>query len=119
MSDRFDVEQGILSCWHVTDDIDLLYKKVMETEMSTDDIANFLLGLKTIYNAKFDSLFAAFEETISNECKKEKELKRQLDAKQAKIDELMLEYCPDEVTDDQWDEYQKHQRVVFDGRKDE
>lgn len=37
-------------------------------------------------------------------------------AKQAKIDELMLEYCPDEVTDEQWEEYSKHQRVVYDGR---
>lgn len=43
-------------------------------------------------------------------------LKRDYDALQAKVDELMLEYCPDEVTDEQWEEYCRHQRVVYDGR---
>ena len=39
-------------------------------------------------------------------------LEKELDAKQAKIDALMLEYCSDEVTDEQWEEYQKHQVIV-------
>lgn len=42
--------------------------------------------------------------------------RRELDAKQAKIDELMLEYCPDEMTEKQLVEWAKHQRVVYDGR---
>lgn len=112
MTDRFDVEQGILSCWHVTDDIDLLYKQVMEGDPTTDDIANTLLGIKHIYSMRFNNLFNDFEQSIGNDWDKEKELKRQLDAKQAKIDELMLEYCPNEVTDDQWEEYSKHQVPV-------
>lgn len=33
-------------------------------------------------------------------------------SKQARIDELMLEYCPDEITDEQWDEYSRHQVSV-------
>lgn len=37
-------------------------------------------------------------------------LLRMLDAKQAKIDALMLEYCPDEMTDAQREEWGKHQR---------
>ena len=37
------------------------------------------------------------------------ELERKVNAQQARIDELMLEYCPDEITDEQWEEYQKHQ----------
>ena len=39
-------------------------------------------------------------------------LTTQLEAKQAKIDELMLEYCPDEMTEEQLDEWGKHQVVV-------
>lgn len=109
MSDRFDVEQGILSCWHVTGDIDLLYKNVMDSNPSKDEIANALLGIKSLYDMRFNALFEDFEGSIGNDWEKERELKRQLDAKQAKIDELMLEYCPDEVTDEQWDEYRKHQ----------
>lgn len=112
MAGRFDVEQGILSCWHVTGDVDLLYKQVMDGSPTTDEIANALLGIKSLYDMRFNALFADFEDTIGNDWMKEKELKRQLDAKQAKIDELMLEYCPDEVTKDQWDEYSKHQVAV-------
>jgi len=36
-------------------------------------------------------------------------LKKQLGAKQARIDELMIEHCPNEVTDEQWAEWCSHQ----------
>lgn len=35
---------------------------------------------------------------------------RQLAAKQAQIDRLMLEYCPDEMSTEQLEEWGKHQR---------
>lgn len=34
------------------------------------------------------------------------------DYQQAKIDALMLEYCPEEMTEDQLEEWKKHQKVV-------
>lgn len=37
------------------------------------------------------------------------ECKRDAASKQAKIDELMLEFCPDEMTDEQITEWAKHQ----------
>ena len=66
MTDRFDLEQSILKCWNVTDDIDLLYENVMDRspEMTTDDIANALLGMKQIYEMKFEKLFSQFEELV-------------------------------------------------------
>lgn len=66
MADRFDLEQGIMRCWNITDDINLLYQNVMEKDMSTDDIANFLLGLKTIYEAKFEETFNIFETLVQD-----------------------------------------------------
>ena len=66
MTNRFDLEQHIMKCWNVTDEIDLLNKNVLEKDISTDDISNFLLGLKTIYNAKFEELFDNFGELIKN-----------------------------------------------------
>lgn len=65
MTDRFDLEQDIMKCWNVTDDINLVYKNVMENDMTTDDIANALLGLKTLYEMKFEELFRDFEVLIS------------------------------------------------------
>lgn len=68
MSNRFDLEQSILNCWHVVDDIDILYKNVCENdELSKDDIANVLLGMKTIYNMRFDETFRQFEDCIKNQ----------------------------------------------------
>jgi hypothetical protein len=66
MADRFDLEQHIMKCWNVTEDIDLLNFNVLEKDMSKDEISNFLLGLKTIYNAKFEDLFDNFGELIKD-----------------------------------------------------
>ena len=41
-------------------------------------------------------------------------LERELLAKQALIDRLMLEYCPDEMTPEQLTEWAKHQRPAKD-----
>lgn len=39
-------------------------------------------------------------------------LRAEIDAKQAKIDALMLEYCPDEMTPGQLANWSRHQRVA-------
>ena len=38
------------------------------------------------------------------------ELRQQLDAKQAEVDALMLEYCPSEMSQEQLDTWAAHQR---------
>lgn len=47
---------------------------------------------------------------------KVQELSSRLGAAQARIDALMLEYCPDEMTDEQTDEWANHQYVAGDDR---
>jgi hypothetical protein len=64
MVDRFDLEQDIMKCWNVTEDIDLLYRNLMDKDMSTDDIANALLGMKTLYEMKFEEMFSNFETLV-------------------------------------------------------
>jgi hypothetical protein len=53
-----------MKCWNVTEDIDLAYRSIMDKDMSTDSVANLLLGIKTIYDLRFDELFAQFENMI-------------------------------------------------------
>lgn len=70
MSDRFDLEQQILDCWKIIDDIKLLDKNVLEGKieggnMTTDEISNYLLGLESIYNLKFQQMFDTFGKLIS------------------------------------------------------
>ena len=62
MSDRFDLEQSILNCWTIIEDIQLLTESVMDGKMDNDEISNYLIGLKAIYGLKFDNCFNIFEE---------------------------------------------------------
>ena len=66
---RFDFEQLLLDCWQVTDDIRLLNEMHQDKpgRMSDDDVANYLLGLETIYQVKFEKLFEMFEAGCRNQ----------------------------------------------------
>lgn len=66
---RFDLEQEILKCWNVTDDIKVVLD-MTDREHTEDDLANALIGIMTIYNQRFEILFETFET-----CLKNKELK--------------------------------------------
>lgn len=67
MADRFDLEQQILGCWGITDEIKLLNEQVLENDNFTkDQISNYLLGLETIYNLKFEKTFNTFETLIKD-----------------------------------------------------
>ena len=63
-ANRFDLEQSIMKCWNVTDDVDLAYRAIMDEDMSTDSVANLLVGIKTISDLRFNELFAQFENMI-------------------------------------------------------
>ena len=61
---RFDLEEQIMRCWNVVEDVNEVYAAVMERDLSQDDIANALLGIKTLYDMKFYTLFSTFEKMI-------------------------------------------------------
>jgi len=62
---RFDLEQDIMNCWSVVDDIKELSRcKMDRREMTEDEVNNYLLGLETIYQVKFERLFETFEMLI-------------------------------------------------------
>lgn len=58
---RFDLEQQIMSCWQITNDLATLNQAVLEQDLSKDDISNILLGIEKLYNLKFDQTFRTFE----------------------------------------------------------
>lgn len=66
MKTRFDLEQEILHCWSVTDDIDIVSKAILERDISRDETANILIGIKSLYQLKFETLFETFEGCITN-----------------------------------------------------
>ena len=61
---RFDLEQEIMDCWSVVDDMGTLLEGILDKEISRDDTANAVLGMKVMYQLKFEKLFDTFEEMI-------------------------------------------------------
>jgi hypothetical protein len=65
--DRFDLEQDIMACWNVVDDLDVFLSRYMDgPEMSEDEVANVILGIKSLYHLKFNKCFATFEQLLAN-----------------------------------------------------
>jgi hypothetical protein len=66
MPDRFDLEQEIMQCWNIVDDVKLLQNIVSDEPYTEDFLQNYLLGLQTIYQGKFERLFNTFEQLVRN-----------------------------------------------------
>ena len=56
----FDFEQQLMDCWKVVDDIKTVYN-CEEAYHDEDTMMNALLGLQTLYQMKFETLFKQFE----------------------------------------------------------
>lgn len=64
---RFDLEQDIMNCWQVVDDIRILSKRYLDgPEMTVDEVSTVLLGIELLYQLKFEQLFSTFEQCIKN-----------------------------------------------------
>lgn len=57
----FALEQQILNCWNVCEDLEVLCEGVLERDMKPDDIANVLSGMQALYQLKFQQCFETFE----------------------------------------------------------
>lgn len=64
MTDRFELEQKIMECWNITSDINSLIEGISDKNLSNDEIVNILLGIKGLYDLKFDQMFYIFETLI-------------------------------------------------------
>ena len=63
---KFQLEEAIIRLWSTDEDINLLYENIMEKDMTKDQIANTLLGLKSIVQMRGEKCFDLFE-TFSRE----------------------------------------------------
>jgi len=75
MEDKIlDLEQSIMQCWNVCDDIDLVYSQTMNhsTPLTHDEMANILLGMKSLYHMKFEKCFGEFEDVCKEYWKNKK-----------------------------------------------
>jgi hypothetical protein len=69
MVSRFDLETEIMNCWNIVEDIDTVYRYVVDDveygKLDTDIVANLMIGMKQLYEIKFRQLFDTFEQLVS------------------------------------------------------
>jgi hypothetical protein len=58
LPDRFDLEQQIMTCWSVTEDLDTIYKA--SDGMTKEQLQEAIKSLILLYNIKFDTMFSTF-----------------------------------------------------------
>lgn len=66
-TDRFDLENAIMQCWSLSDDLDLIVEDVLESqddEPDVDEIANALLGLSRMHTLRINKVFEIFSELV-------------------------------------------------------
>ena len=61
MSSIFDLEQGILRCWNVTDDISEIAADLESGHMDTQEAAQALRAYERVYQRRFERCFDQFE----------------------------------------------------------
>jgi hypothetical protein len=65
----FDLEQQIMDCWKVTDDIDLITKHLVEDSdidaRTAATIVNKYSAVKELYEIKFDQMWKTFEKVCA------------------------------------------------------
>lgn len=69
--DRFDLEEQIMKCWNVTEDLDMVLERVLDSPSFegmpaelADKIANVLIGMKELYEMRFEKLWDTFETMV-------------------------------------------------------
>ena len=61
---RFALEEQILDCWGICEDLDILFEGILDQDIDKDKIANIVLGLKDLYQIKFEKTFNTFERLL-------------------------------------------------------
>jgi hypothetical protein len=71
--DRFDLEEQIMKCWSVVDDVNDLYEHIGDSgefvdmpPKYVDKVMNKLLGVKELYDMRFQKLWDVFDYMIKD-----------------------------------------------------
>lgn len=66
--DRFDLEQAIMDCYRVSDDLDLMLEEILDgtidATFNCDSVHNALLGIKELHERRCQKLMDVFEQLL-------------------------------------------------------
>ena len=65
----YDLEQMIMDCWRVCNDLETVFKQIGdgEREPTHDETMNTLMGMQQLYEWKFEQLFNKYEDILKTQ----------------------------------------------------
>ena len=60
--DMYDLEQNILKCWNLVDEVEELANNLHDGEINEDQAITTLYALSTSYRIRFEKLFSKYEQ---------------------------------------------------------
>lgn len=68
MTEAYELETMIMECWHVCNDLEAVFKQIGdgEREPTPDELMNALMGIKQVYEWKFEQLFFKYEKLLAS-----------------------------------------------------
>jgi hypothetical protein len=64
MNKILDLEERIMDCWNILEQIDTTLQIVDRTKCDEDAVSNALIGIKQLYQTKFEVMFETFEDVV-------------------------------------------------------
>lgn len=61
MPNIFDLEQKILRCWSLKEDLDTIVRLVECNSVEKDELVNVLMGLSVLHDIRCSNLFDTYE----------------------------------------------------------
>ena len=63
MAKLHDLEQHIMDCWSVCNDLETVFKQIGDGDRdpTPDELMNTLMGMQQLYQWKFEQLFNKYE----------------------------------------------------------
>ena len=66
MNTRFELEQALQELWQISEDLQLVVENIINGDMADEEVANTLIGLRSIHLLRCQKTDYIFEELISN-----------------------------------------------------
>ena len=73
MTKPYELEEQIMDCWNVCNDLKTAYTQICDgkKEPTIDEITNALMGMQQLYHWKFEQLFFTYENMLKSLKEKE------------------------------------------------
>jgi len=71
MPKMYDLERPIMDCWNIINDLETVFRQVGDGERmpTEDELMNALMGIRQLYDWKFEQLFDLYEAVMREQRK--------------------------------------------------